>query len=127
MADWMVRHQFRPGASDPDMTGGYARCDGKPDAPTATYTQAVISAYKLARQFADGGRADCYRTASLLGLEYMRRLQMAPDTAYLYPDPARTIGGTAASLASMTIRCDHDQHALTAYLAALRTAGLLAP
>lgn len=127
MADWILRHQFRPGACDPDLTGGYARRDGTPGASTATYTQAVISAYKLARQFADHGRADCYRTASLLGLDFIRGLQLTPAAAYLYPDRARTIGGTSASLASMTIRCDHDQHALTAYLAALETAGLLGP
>jgi AMMECR1 len=125
MADWMLQLQIGSAASHPDLTGGYALPGWKPGASTATYTQAVIGAFSLARRRADGDRAIRYRKASLLGLDFVRRLQIVPDAAVLFSDPARTVGGTTASFADMTIRCDHDQHALTAYLAALQTTSLL--
>ena len=125
MADWMLRLQIGPTAAHPDLTGGYAWPGGTPGASTATYTQALIGAFSLARHFADAGRASRYHTASLLGLNFVRRLQITPDTAVLLIDPIRTVGGTTRSLSDMTIRCDQDQHALTAYMAALETRGLL--
>jgi AMMECR1 domain-containing protein len=125
MADWMLQLQISSAAVHPDLTGGYARSDGKPNASTATYTQAIIGAFSLARRLADGARAGLYRTASVLGLDFVRRLQIMPETAVLFSDPIRTVGGTTASLSDMTLRCDHDQHALTAYLAALDDSVLL--
>jgi AMMECR1 domain-containing protein len=125
MADWTLQHQIGSAAWPPDLIGGYALPGRRPGASTATYTQAIISAFSLARQLADLDRASRYRKASLLGLDFARRLQIVPDTAVLFSDPIRTVGGTTASLSDMTIRCDHDQHALTAYLAALKTTDLL--
>jgi hypothetical protein len=60
-----------------------------------------------------------------LAWSFVRRLQITPATGHLFPDPDRAVGGTTASLSDMTIRCDYDQHALTAYLAALETSDLL--
>jgi hypothetical protein len=86
----------------------------------------MIRAFSLAQQLAEVERAARYRQASLLGLNFVRRLQITPDTGHIFPDLVRTVGGTTASLSDMTIRCDYDQRALTAYLAALETGGLLA-
>lgn len=124
MADWILQFQIGACASHPDLTGGYAQPGHRPGASTASYTQAVMGAFSLARQRGDGDRASRYREASRLGLDFMRRLQIGPDAAVLFSDPARTVGGTTASFADMTIRCDQDQHALTGYLTALET-GLL--
>jgi len=125
MADWILRLQIRSPTVHRDLIGGYAQWGRGPGASTATYTQAIIGAFSLARKLADADRADRYRTASLRGLDFVRRLQIVPDTAILFRDPIRTVGGTTASLSDMTIRCDYDQHVLTAYLAALDTTGLL--
>lgn len=125
MADWLIRLQIISSLSHPDLIGGYARPDKKPGCSTATYTQAIIGAFSLAQQLSDARRMRLYRRASLLGLDFVRRLQIAPDTAVLFKDPALTIGGTPASMSDMTIRCDYDQHTLTAYLAALETSGLM--
>ena len=59
------------------------------------------------------------------GSEFVGRLQISEQTTMLFADPARTVGGTTRSLSDMTIRCDFDQHAVTCYLAALETEGLL--
>ncbi len=125
MADWMLRHQIGPAGVHPDLIGGFALADSKPGVSTASYTQAIIGALSLAMKLGDGDRASRYREASLAGLDYVRRLQIVPETAVLFSDPARAVGGTTGSLSDMTIRCDYDQHALTAYLAALETTGLL--
>lgn len=126
MADWILRLQIGPETGrHPDLTGGYIRSDGKPDCSTATYTEAVIGAFALAQRVGDTERAHRYRLAALLGLQFAHRLQIAPDTAVLFQDPVRVVGGTTSSLSNMTLRCDHGQHALTAYLAALETNGLL--
>jgi AMMECR1 domain-containing protein len=126
MAEWILQLQIGSAASHPDLIGGYALPDRRPGCSTATYTQAIIGACSLAQQLADVNRASRYRTASLTGLDFVRRLQLVPATATLFRDPIRAVGGTTASLSNMTIRCDHDQHALTAYLAALETSGLVA-
>jgi AMMECR1 domain-containing protein len=125
MADWLLQHQIVSASSHPDLIGGYARGGRKPGCSTATFTQATIGAFSLAQQFPDSNRTELYRRASLLGLNFVRRLQITPDTAILFTDPLRTVGGTTASLSDMTIRCDYDQHTLTAYLAALETCSLL--
>lgn len=125
MADWLLQFQIRPAALHHDLTGGYAAQDRKPGLSTATYTEAMIRAFSLAQRLAEVERAARYRQASLLGLDFVRRLQIMPDTGHIFRDPVRTVGGTTASLSDMTIRCDYDQHALTAYLAALETSDLL--
>lgn len=125
MADWLLQFQVGPPGCSPGLAGGYAQPGRMPGVSTSTYTEAIIRAFSLAQQFADGGRADRYREASLLGLNFMCRLQILADAARVFRDPVRTVGGTTASLSDLTMRCDYDQHALTAYLAALETGGLL--
>jgi hypothetical protein len=125
MTDWLLQLQLRPSTSHPDLTGGFALPGRMPTCSSATYTEAIIRAFAVAEQFGDRPRANRYREASLLGLHFVRRLQIMPDTTLLFPDPVRTVGATTASLSDMTIRCDYDQHTLTAFLAALQTKGLL--
>jgi hypothetical protein len=121
MADWLLHLQLgRSAASHQDMMGGFARPPRMPTCSTAAYTEAIIRAFVIAEQRGDRRRTTQYREASLLGLDFIRRLQITPETAVLFRDPARTVGGTTASLSDMTIRCDYDQHTLTAFLAALR-------
>ena len=55
----------------------------------------------------------------------MFRLSISPVTAFLFRKPDKVVGGTTRSLSDMTIRCDFDQHTITAFLAALETPGLL--
>jgi AMMECR1 domain-containing protein len=125
MADWLLQFQVGRSASHPDLIGGFALPGRSPGNSSATYTEAIIRAFGIAERLEDRSRAERYRRASLAGLDFVRRLQVMPGTGILFSDPARTVGATTASLSDMTIRCDYDQHALTAYLAALETSGLL--
>ena len=125
MADWLLQFQIGRSASHPDLIGGFALPGRSPGNSSAAYTEAIIRAFGVAQRLGDQSRADRYRHASLAGLDFVRRLQVMPETGVLFSDPARTVGATTASLSDMTVRCDYDQHALTAYLAALETSGLL--
>jgi hypothetical protein len=125
MVDWLIRGQIQSGdASSHHLVGGYSHNGRVPSASTATYTEAVIRGFGLAMQLGELERSRRYRDASLLGLGFVARLQIAPATVFLFPHPAETVGGTSTSFADMTIRCDNDQHAVTAYLAALENAEL---
>jgi hypothetical protein len=126
MADWLSPLQLGPSARHEDFVGGFAAHGRLPCYNTSTYTEAIVRAFALAELCGDLARAERYRRASLSGLDFVRRLQIDPRTAVLFRDPGSTVGGTTASLADFTIRCDHDQHTLTAFLAALESPGLFA-
>jgi hypothetical protein len=85
----------------------------------------VIRAYSLARRLGDEERTGRYRQACRLGLGFVQRLQIMPETAMLFPDPSRAVGAITRSLSDFSLRCDNDQHALTAYLAAVEAKELL--
>ena len=125
MVDWLLQFQMNRAALHPDFIGGFARPGEKPGFSSATYIEAVIRAYGLAVCLLDTDRMQRYRRAALTGLQFLFRLQIAPETAFLFRNPAHAIGGTTRDLADFTIRCDYDQHAITAFLAALETPGLM--
>ena len=104
MADWLLQLQVGRSASHPDLIGGFALPRRMPSCSSATYTEAMIRAFGVAEQLGDRPRANRYREASLLGSDFIRRLQIMPDTAVLFRDPVRTVGATTASLSDMTIR-----------------------
>lgn len=126
MADWLMRVQIESAPWNPDVVGGYSQVGWKPGVSSACCTEAMIGAFSLAMQLGDSRRASRYRRASLMGLDFIRKLQVIPRNLDLFPDPARTLGGTVASLDDQTMRCDNDQHALTAYLSAIETSRRLA-
>jgi AMMECR1 domain-containing protein len=125
LVDWLLRLQLDEAAGD--HAGGFADAGRRPNFSTATYTEAVIRAYGVARRLGDPERARRYHRSARLGLGFVLRLQIAPQTAVLFPDPRRAVGGTTRDLADFTIRSDYDQHTLTACLAALEHPALLEP
>jgi hypothetical protein len=126
MADWLRQIQLtRPQAPHPELAGGFASPGRLPTCSSASYTEAMIRAFGAAEQSGNPKRAKRYRETSLLGLEFVRRLQITPETASPFGDPSRTVGATTASLFDLTMRCDYDQHTLTAFLAALETKNML--
>ena len=125
MAEWLLQFQLGRSASHPDFVGGFARPGRAPTNSSAVYTEAITRAFGIADLVGDRRRKNRYREASLLGLDFARRLQITPATGILFRDPMRTVGATTANLSDMTIRCDYDQHTLTLFLAALETGRLL--
>ena len=125
IVDWLLTSQLEPGACDEDMVGGFAVAGRAPDCATATFVEAVVHGHAMASLLDDRHRIRRYRAAIRRGLGFLMRLQIPPRIAMLFPAPARAVGGTAGSLSDFTIQCDHDQHLITAALAALETPRLL--
>jgi hypothetical protein len=125
LADWILPFQLVEAKHDDDLVGGFSFGGGEPNYSTASFTEAVIQAYVLAAKLGKTNFAENYLRASQLGLRFLSRLQISPETTMLFRNPAYTIGATTKSLSDFTIRCDFDQHAITAYLAALEAPGLL--
>jgi AMMECR1 domain-containing protein len=125
MVDWILQLQLgRHSGTHSDFIGGFRRHNGTPHFGSAAYTEAVIRAFGLSTRLAMTNKIARYRSAARDGLSFVVRLQIAPETAPLFADPGLAIGGTTYSLSNLTIRCDFDQHAITAYLAALENPGL---
>jgi AMMECR1 domain-containing protein len=128
LADWVLALQPDDDESaDRDWSGGFRVAQAPADFGTSLFTEAVIRAYGLALAMGLADRAARYRQAARRGLQFTMRLQITPETASLFPDPPLSVGGTTHSLSDLTIRCDYDQHAITAYLAALDHPDLLDP
>jgi AMMECR1 domain-containing protein len=125
IVDWILQFQRDDDACSDEMTGGFSISGSAPGSATACYAEAVVRAYGLASRLGATEHMERYRRAAKLAIGFIFRLQISPETAFLFDDPDGTVGGTTKSLRDMTIRCDFDQHAITACLAALETPGLL--
>ena len=119
MVDWLLRLQYTAANSRcPEYIGGFPR-PAPPRYSSACYTEAVVRACGLALRHGLAARAMCYRDAARAGLSFVRRLQVGPESAFLFPRPERAVGGISANLSTFAMRSDFDQHAITAFLAAI--------
>jgi hypothetical protein len=125
MVDWLQQFQIDDGARTDEMTGGFSTSGSEPGNATASYTEAIVRAYGLASRLGAVRQMERHRRAARLAIGFLFRLQISPETAFLFVEPDGTVGGTTRSLRDMTIRCDYDQHTITALLAALESPGLL--
>jgi hypothetical protein len=120
MTDWLLQFQYTEG----DFAGGFPR-PSTPRYSSACYTEAIVRACSVALRHGDRARAERYREAARAGLRFVGRLQAGPESAFLFPRPELAVGGVTANLSTFTMRSDFDQHAITAYLAALEVQGIL--
>jgi len=54
----------------------------------------------------------------------MRRLQVKESETYMFQKPGFAIGGITSNLGSFKLRNDRDQHAITAFIAAIESPSL---
>ncbi len=122
--DWLLKFQYIPENSPfEDYIGGFPY-PKRPRYSTGTYTEAIIRACGLAYKLGYAEKFEQYRVAALYGLRFLFRLQISLDETFLFKRPELAIGGITSHLTSFSIRSDYDQHAITAYLAALATLDL---
>jgi AMMECR1 domain-containing protein len=121
MADWISPFQLGPADAHPDLVGSFSLDGRLPTFSCGCWVEAITVAAEVASAFAEPERAARYRRAGRLGVDFVRRLQLLPETAYLFPDPASTIGATTHSLSDLSLRCDFDQHTITCLRAAIDT------
>jgi AMMECR1 domain-containing protein len=122
--DWLLQFQYTEGSGGPaEYLGGF-KVPRSPTISSAAFGEAIIRGCKLAALAGDLERVKAYRKAALLSLEFMMRLQLLPGIEAFFPRPTLAIGGMTESFESFEIRCDYDQHFLTACIAALETPAL---
>jgi len=122
LVDWIL--PFQQGAPS-DFAGGFAVNGRPPGFSTSLYAEAAIRAFELARRHGDEPRSERYRKAALRGLSFLMRLQIVEEMTPLFRAPELALGATTSSLDDFTIRCDFDQHTITAFLAACEADSLL--
>ncbi len=119
MVDWLLHLQYSAeNAPCAEYIGGFPR-PGTPRYSTACYTEAIIRACALALRHGLHEQAERYRRAARAGLSFVRRLQVGPESAFLFQRPKLAVGGISANLGSFSMRSDFDQHAITVFLAAI--------
>jgi hypothetical protein len=122
MVDWLLKLQYTTGNSRcGEYIGGFPH-PATPRYSSACYTEAVVRACGLACRHGLPARIARYRDAARAGLSFVRRLQVGPESAFLFPRPERAVGGISANLSTFAMRSDFDQHAITTFLAALEVA-----
>lgn len=120
-ADWILQFQHNSATTDiEDYIGGFPN-DTAPNSVSSCYLEAVIRAAGLAFDRGDEEKFGKYKDASTKGLEFLLRLQLKEEEDFLFPEPKMAIGGISSNLVSFKLRNDRDQHAITAFIAALET------
>ena len=122
--DWLVTQQYtKDKTSREEYVGGF-KMPTQPSASSAAFTEAINCALHAAKLAGDDVRLLKYREAATSGMEFIMRLQVLAGSAPFFPRPELAIGGVTQSLESFDMRCDHDQHFLTACLTAMDMADL---
>ncbi len=112
MGDFLLSQQNL----DPDDVA-YGSFHAFPGANTGTYLEGLGEALRLARQLGDPARQQRYADHLRMGLLFLSRLQVEPEEQGW---PERSRGGVMQSLHLPLLRIDNTQHAIGAWVRALR-------
>ena len=119
MIDWLLTFQLRGMDIESHLRGGFTPAGGLPGAASCVYVESVIKGLEAARAAGDQRREEAYLTAAEAGLSFISQLQVTADSAVRCPKPELAVGGIMRSFWDVRIRCDNDQHFLTACRAAV--------
>jgi hypothetical protein len=98
-----------------DWLGSYYRPPRS--TPTATRTEGLTAAYRLARDFDHPAEAARFLEAIRLGIDFQLQTQFRPESVLYLADPQRALGGFHRSLTNYEIRIDYVQHNISGLLA----------
>ncbi|MBN1333157.1 MAG: hypothetical protein JW971_05290 [Synergistales bacterium] len=98
----------------PDWMGSYYRPPRS--TPTATRSEGLVAAYRLARDHGFPDRAEAYLQAVEQGIAFQLMTQVFPESAFYFPDPHQAMGGFRESLTASEIRIDYVQHNLSSII-----------
>lgn len=113
IADAMIAKQIRK-PHYPDWYGGYYTPPRS--TPTATRTEALCSAFLLARDFSDTERRKTLLNAIHYNVHFQLQTQLMPELAMHYPNPHRALGGFRSALTTNDVRIDYVQHNVSGIL-----------
>jgi hypothetical protein len=102
----------------PDHLGSYYRTPRT--TPTATRTEGLLAAYRLARKIGTKKQATSIRDTIYLNVAFQLQTQLLGESVLYLEDPARSLGGFRESLTLYPVRIDYVQHNLSSLLALYR-------
>jgi hypothetical protein len=108
MIDWLLRSQVGRKRFTAEHSGGFS-FGSPPGAASLVYAEAVLAGVRAARQAGDDKRSRRYTRAATEALSFCARLQLRGVNG-------DCDGGFTRSLTDLEVRCDNDQHAITAFL-----------
>lgn len=105
------------GTLAPDTVGSW---NDSRSAPAATRSEALLSAYHLARDFGRPADAEVFLRAIRLGIAFQLQLQIRPESAMYFKNPPRPLGGFRGDLSDDALQIDVVQHNIASFLALSR-------
>jgi hypothetical protein len=102
----------------PDYLGSYY--NPPRSTPTATRSEGLLAAYRLARDFGLEREARSILETVRLNIGFQLATQVLPERALYLRDPERCLGGFTRSLTNFEIRIDYVQHNISALVALYR-------
>jgi len=102
----------------PDWFGSYYQPPHS--TPTATRSEGLYAAYKLARDFGDPQQADDFLKSIEYGIRFQLQTQFRPESVLYLKSPQRSLGGFHRSLTNFEIRNDYVQHNISSILGLYR-------
>lgn len=98
----------------PDYAGSYYRPPRS--TPTATRTEGLVAAYRLACDFGLTEEAHSILETIRLNVGFQLQTQFGPESVLYLEDPQRVLGGFHKSLTNFKIRNDYVQHNISSLL-----------
>ena len=117
IADAIIRSQNLD-PEYPDWFGSYYKPPRS--TPTATRSEGLLAAFRVARDFGTAGEARRILDAVKNNISFQLRTQFHPETAMYLADPQRVLGGFHRDLTNFEIRNDYVQHNISGILALYR-------
>lgn len=107
---------------DRDLAGGFALSrDAVPsNFTTSLFAEALAMGAMAARSAGNIEQFQRLSTSARSALDYVHRLQIGPETAFLYQSDVPVQGGIRMAPSSLKLRCDSTGHALTFFCTAAR-------
>jgi len=99
---------------DPNWLGSYYTPPRS--TPTATRSEGLIAAYRLARDFGNDTIAEKILKAISLGIKFQLQTQFKSEDVEDLPNPQQAIGGFHSSLTDYNVRIDYVQHNISSIL-----------
>jgi hypothetical protein len=112
-----IRGSQNRGTAQPDHLGSY---HGRRSTPTATRTEGLMAAYRLALDHGSKNQARSIRDTIYLNVAFQLRTQFRPESVLYLRDLKRSLGGFHESLTSFDIRIDYVQHNISGLLEVYR-------
>ncbi len=115
IADYILQNQLKD-QKYPDQNGAYFKTSVT---STATKSEAVCAAYKLAKDFGYTDNQSRYKKSLIKSIIYQLQFQARPELTMYFNNPNFALGGFYKDIGKYNIRNDYVQHNLSSIVCAM--------